>query len=154
MRNRIIGRLLPLLLALPAAAQETGGMSGALEPGQEKWSVNTSVPPTMQMMMIYGAPNQPGPFIFRAKIPPKYKLPPHVHPDERSVTVLKGTYYSAIGSAFDEAKLKAFPPGSFYITPANTAHYAATGDEEAVIQEMGFGPASGIRYVNPADDPR
>ncbi len=122
--------------------------------GDEKWIVNPTVPPTMQMMMIYGAPNKPGPFIFRAKFPPGYKLPPHKHPDVRTVTVLKGTYYSAIGDTFDESKLQAFPAGTFYFTPANTGHFSATKDEEVIIQESGEGPESGIKYVNPSDDPR
>ena len=87
-------------------------------------------------------------------MPPGYKLPPHAHPDARVVTVLQGTYYSAIGEEFDESKLQAFPPGSFYSTPANTPHFAATRGETVIIQEMGFGPGSGITYVHPADDPR
>lgn len=122
--------------------------------GEEKWTVNTSVPLTMQMMMLYGAPNKPGPFIFRAKLPPGYKLPPHKHPDVRTVTVLKGTYYSAIGDTFDETKLQAFAAGTFYFTPANTGHFAMTKDEEVIIQESGEGPESGIKYVNQNDDPR
>lgn len=121
--------------------------------GQEKWIVNPTVPPTMQFMMLYGAPNQPGPFIFRAKFPPGYRLPPHKHPDARTVTVLKGTYYSAIGDSFDETKLQAFPAGTFYSTPADTPHFSATKDE-VVIQESGMGPGSGITYMNPGDDPR
>ena len=122
--------------------------------GEEKWMVYSAVPPTMQVMMIYGAPNKPGPFIFRAKFPPGYKLPPHKHPDARTVTVLKGTYYSAIGDTFDESKLQAFPVGTFYSTPANTDHFSATKGEEAIVQESGEGPESGINYVNPSDDPR
>ena len=122
--------------------------------GEEKWMVNPTVPPTMQFMMIYGAPNKPGPFIFRAKFPPGYKLPPHKHPDARTVTVLKGTYYSAIGDTFDEAMLQAFAVGTFYSTPANTGHFSATKGEEAIVQESGEGPESGIKYVNPSDDPR
>jgi quercetin dioxygenase-like cupin family protein len=122
--------------------------------GEEKWIVNPSVPPTMQMMMMHGAPNKPGPFIFRAKFPPGYKLPPHKHPDVRTVTVLKGTYYSAIGDTFDETKLQSFPAGTFYVTPANIGHFSATKDEEVIIQESGEGPDSGIKYINPSDDPR
>ena len=65
-----------------------------------------------------------------------------------------GKYYSAIGDNFDETKLQAFPAGTFYFTPANTNHFSATKDEEVIIQESGEGPESGIKYVNPADDPR
>jgi len=142
------------LLSAPVWSDQSVQMNGVVRLGEERWMVNPSVPPTMHSMFIYGDPNRPGPFIFRAKFPPGYKLPPHTHPDERSVTVLKGTYYSAIGDTFDESKLQAFPAGSFYSTPANTPHFSATKGEEVIIQEMGAGPGSGITYVNPADDPR
>lgn len=148
--------MLALTLASASLAQaaETASLNDIVEPGQERWTPNTSVPPGMDMMMIYGHPTKPGPFIFRARVPAGYRLPPHVHPDARIVTVIKGTYYSAAGENFDESKLRAFPPGSFYSTPADTPHFATTRDEEVIIQEMGFGPGSGIRYVHPQDDPR
>lgn len=138
----------------PVHAADAASMNDIVELGQERWTPNTSVPPGMDMMMIYGHPTKPGPFIFRARVPAGYRLPPHVHPDARVVTVIKGTYYSAAGEDFDESKLRAFPAGSFYSTPANVPHFAATRDEEVVIQEMGFGPGSGIQYVHPQDDPR
>ena len=112
------------------------------------------MPPGMLMFMMSGAPNKPGTFTFRAKIPGGYKLPPHRHPDQRIVTVLQGTYYSGVGETFDESKLIAFPPGSYYTTEANTPHFAFTKDGEVIIQEAGEGPNSGISYVNPNDDPR
>ena len=148
-----IGAISFTLLSAACLAEEQVLMP-SVPLGEEKWMVNPTVPPTMQFMMIYGAPNKPGPFIFRAKFPPGYKLPPHKHPDVRTVTVLKGTYYSAIGDTFDESKLQAFPVGTLYITPANTDHFSATKDEEVIIQESGEGPESGIKYVNPSDDPR
>lgn len=141
------------ILSATAVAEEQVLMP-SVPLGAEKWMINPTVPSTMHFMMIYGAPNKPGPFIFRAKFPPGYKLPPHKHPDVRTVTVLKGTYYSAIGDTFDDSKLQAFPAGTFYFTPANTGHFAATRDEEVIIQESGEGPDSGIKYVNPSDDPR
>jgi quercetin dioxygenase-like cupin family protein len=149
---RIFALVLVALSFTANAADQT--LMPSVPLGEEKWIVNPSVPPIMQMMMIYGAPNKLGPFIFRAKFPPGYKLPPHKHPDVRTVTVLKGTYYSAIGDTFDENKLQAFPAGTFYFTPANTDHFSATKDEEVIIQESGEGPESGIKYVNPSDDPR
>lgn len=141
-------------IATAADGSDNVSMNDVIELGQERWTPNMSVPPGMDLMMIYSQPSKPGPFIFRAKVPPGYKLPPHTHPDARIVTVLQGTYYSGIGETFDESKLQAFPPGSFYSTPANTPHFAATRSETVIIQEMGFGPGSGITYVHPADDPR
>ncbi|MEO8038096.1 MAG: cupin domain-containing protein [Betaproteobacteria bacterium] len=152
--NRTILALSAIAFAIPAVAEDTMTMTNIIELGQETWSPNNAVPPGMGLMMIYGNPTQPASFIFRAKIPPGYKLPPHTHPDARVVTVLKGTYYSGVGTEFDEGKLRAFPAGSFYATPGNTPHFSATRDEEVVIQEMGTGPGTGMTYVHPQDDPR
>jgi quercetin dioxygenase-like cupin family protein len=158
MTSSYLARLAVLVSLTSAApfvlAQQAPGMNDVVKPGNERWSVNGAAPPVMEWTVIYGDPKKPGPFIFRARIPPNYRLPAHTHPDERSVTVLKGTYYSAIGEIFDEAKLEPFPSGSFYSTPANAPHYSATKGEEVIIQEMGFGPVSGMTYVNPAEDPR
>ena len=40
-----------------------------------------------------------------------------------------------------------------WVYPAKHAHYAWTGDGEAILQVQYTGPG-GIEYINPADDPR
>lgn len=155
--TRVWGGWLVLAMAGGAGvgyAEESPGGLSIVRPEAINWSENKSVPPGMMMSILSGDPTKPGPFTFRAKIPAGYKLPPHRHPDTRTVTVLQGVYYSAAGERFDESKLIAFPPGSYYVTPANTPHFAATKDGEVIIQESGEGPGSGISYVNPAEDPR
>jgi quercetin dioxygenase-like cupin family protein len=142
-----------VLAAAAHSAQDAASFS-IIKPEDIDWKENKSVPPGMLMFMLSGAPNKPGSFTFRAKIPPGYKLPPHRHPDRRTVTVLQGTYYSGVGEVFDESRLIAFPPGSYYTTEANTPHFALTKDAEVIIQEAGEGPNSGIIYVNAGDDPR
>jgi hypothetical protein len=44
-------------------------------------------------------------------------------------------------------------PGSMWVYPKRHAHYAWTGDGEAVLPVQYIGPG-GIEYVNAADDPR
>jgi len=106
------------------------------------------------MILIYGSPKEKGPFIFRAKIPAGYKIPPHRHEDQRIVTVLQGTYWSGAGEKFEQDKLTKFTPGSFYITDAKSPHFA-WAETDVIIQEMGAGPISNpIEYVDAADDPR
>jgi quercetin dioxygenase-like cupin family protein len=113
-----------------------------------------SIPPGARMIMLHGSPDKPGPYIFRVKFPAGYKLPPHHHPDARSVTVLKGDYWSAVGDTYDQAKLKKFGPRDYYTTDAGVNHFA-WAETEVIIQEMGMGPVSSpIEYANPADDPR
>jgi hypothetical protein len=133
-----------------AAAAET---TVRFKPWELKWVPNRSIPPGVEMSVIYGDPSKTGPFIIRVRFPANYRLPPHIHPDTRNVTVLSGTYFAAEGEQFDRDKLIAFPPGGFYTNPAGVPHYAMTGPSETMIQEGGTGP-SAIHYINAADDPR
>lgn len=155
--RRGLGAVLLGLAGVAVGAARAGEDAPAftvIKPDDIQWQENKTVPPGMLLFMMSGAPNKPGTFTFRAKIPPGYKLPPHRHPDRRTVTVLQGTYYSGVGEVFDESRLIAFPPGSYYITEANTPHFAMVKEEAVIIQEAGEGPNSGISYVNSADDPR
>jgi quercetin dioxygenase-like cupin family protein len=77
----------------------------------------------------------------------------HSHRDDRVATVISGTWRIGYGDRFDESKLKALPPGSYYTEPPGQTHFAETGDEPVVVQITGFGPSS-TDYVDPASDPR
>ncbi len=103
-------------------------------------------------MNLVGNPSEPGPYTLRLKFPAGYRLAPHVHPDNREVTILSGTWYTGYGAKFDEAKLKALPAGSFYTEPANVSHFVEVR-EPVVIQVSGMGP-SGRQFVDPADNPK
>ncbi|MSQ60819.1 MAG: hypothetical protein EXR36_14565 [Betaproteobacteria bacterium] len=119
-----------------------------------EWKDSKSVPPGMKVIMVLGDHSKPGPYVFRAMIPAGYKLPPHRHPDERSVIVLKGTYWSGTGENFDQAAMKKFTPGNFYITDARVPHFASA-ESDVIIQEMGIGPVENpIEFVHAEDDPR
>ncbi|HWA14504.1 MAG TPA: cupin domain-containing protein [Burkholderiales bacterium] len=124
------------------------------DPETIKWAPNKSAPYGMQVVVLYGDPAKPGPYVFRAKMPSGYKIPPHKHPDERNVTVLKGTYWSGVGERYNPMVMKEFQAGAFYITKANVPHFA-WARTEVIIQEMGEGGQDHvIEYVNPDDDPR
>jgi len=129
------------------------GPEAIAAPGLE-WRASATIPPGVVMVMILGNPREAGPYIFRAKFPPGYRLPAHRHPDRRSVTVLQGSYWSGEGEQFDRERLTRFGPGSFYVTEAGVAHFA-WAEDEVIIQEMGMGPIGNpIEYMNPAEDPR
>src|SRR6267143_4256111 len=102
------------LMALPVAHGEGDGMTVlmngnfvATDPEITKWAANQSTPYGMQMVLLFGDPSQPGPYIFRAKMPSGYKLPPHRHPDERIVTVLKVIYCSGGGEHYNPMVMEA-----------------------------------------------
>jgi quercetin dioxygenase-like cupin family protein len=149
-------------LTLAACAAQAGAqndasiiMTGPAEPGPGwSWVEAKSIPAGTRMIMVYGRPDQPGPYIFRVQFPAGYRLPPHQHADKRSVTVLTGSYWSGVGETFEQDKLMKFGPRDYYITQAGVPHFS-WAETDVVIQESGIGPVSNpIQYVNPADDPR
>src|SRR5262245_41485604 len=91
---------------------------------------------------LVGDSGKQGPYIQRAKFPANFKVQPHTHPEERTYTVLAGTWYVGWGEKFDEAKLIALPAGSFYTEPANVPHFVATKGEPVVVQITGIGPTA------------
>jgi quercetin dioxygenase-like cupin family protein len=122
-------------------------------PDQIKWQSSPSIPAGGQSAVLYGDPRKAAPFVTRVKQPAGYKIPPHTHPEERTYTVISGTFYIGFGDQFDPAKLKAFPAGSMFVVPAHTSHFHWMRSGEAVVQVSGVGP-SGIDYVDHDDDPR
>jgi hypothetical protein len=48
--------------------------------------------------------------------------------------------------AFDESKLKALSPESFYTEPPGVRQFAQTGDEPVILQITGVAP-TGTQYV-------
>lgn len=107
----------------------------------------------IETVVLKGDPNQAGVYTIMLRVPAHTKIAAHSHRDDRVATVVSGTWHIGYGEKFDEAKLKALPPGSFYTEPPSQAHFAETGDEDVVVQITGFGPSS-TDYVDPTQDPR
>jgi uncharacterized RmlC-like cupin family protein len=107
----------------------------------------------IETVLLKGDPNQAGVYTIMLRVPAHTKIAAHSHRDDRVATVISGTWHIGYGESFDEAKLKALPPGSFYTESPSEAHFAETGDEPVVVQITGFGPSS-TDYVDPTQDPR
>jgi quercetin dioxygenase-like cupin family protein len=111
-------------------------------------------PPGALFAVIQGNPSVPGEaFAVRFRMPAGYTIPPHWHPGEEAVTVIRGTFQFGMGDSIaDSGWLPLIKQGGFVIAARNTNHYvrARTNVE---IQVHGVGP-SAINYVNPEDDPR
>src|ERR1700740_1106428 len=107
----------------------------------------------IQTVVLKGEPNKAGDFTIMLRVPAHTKIAAHSHRGDRVATVISGTWHIGYGENFDEAKLKALPPGSFYSEPPSEAHFAETGDEAVIVQITGFGPSS-TDYVDLAQDPR
>jgi len=107
----------------------------------------------IQTVVLKGDPNEAGVYTIMLRVPAHTQIAAHSHRDDRVATVVSGTWHLGYGDKFDESKLKALPPGSFYTEPPGRNHFAETGDESVEVQITGFGPSS-TEYVDQAQDPR
>lgn len=107
----------------------------------------------IQIIVLKGDPNEPGVYTIMLRVPAHTQIAANSHRDDRVAAVVSGTSHIGYGDKFDESKLKALPPGSFYTEPPGRNHFAETGDEPVVVQITGLGPSS-TEYVDPAQDPR
>lgn len=136
---------------------QTGGQ--IVTPAEVKWpaaaagAVGTSGVAGIQTVVLKGDPSKPGLYTLLLRLGPNQKIEAHAHQDDRVAVVLSGTWYFAYGRQFDESKLRALPPGTFYTEPPKVDHFAMTKAEGVTIQITGTGPSS-TTYVNPANQPR
>ena len=148
-------------IVLALATVRIGAQNGAMivTPGEVKWppatagAVGTSGVAGIQTVVLKGDPNKAGLYTLLLRLGPNQKIEAHAHPDDRVAVVVSGTWYFGYGRQFDESKLRALPPGSFYTEPPNVDHFAMTKGEGVTIQITGTGP-SATTYVNPANQPR
>jgi hypothetical protein len=125
----------------------------AIKPDKIKWGpAPPALPPGAEAAVLVGNPGKAGPYVIRAKFPDGYKVPPHWHPTDENVTVIKGTFMIGTGEKFDSSKMESLPAGSFMRMPKTMRHYAMAKGE-TIVQVHGMGPFD-ITYVNAADDPR
>jgi quercetin dioxygenase-like cupin family protein len=98
-----------------------------------------------QTAVLHGDPTKAGLFVTRVKFAPGVKSMPHWHPDEvRTVVVLSGTLYFAVGEQWDESKFRTCPPGTFISEPPRTSHYTWAKEGEVILQITGIGPTRTI----------
>lgn len=118
-----------------------------------KWKpAPAALPRGIEISIVMGDPDKPGPFVLRLKIPPATTIAPHTHATDETVTLLTGSLVHDMGEKVVESRGEPFREGGFLYLPANMPHSLWTKDQPAVIQVNGTGPF-GLNYVNPSDDP-
>jgi quercetin dioxygenase-like cupin family protein len=115
--------------------------------GDLKW---TPVIKGCDLAAVSGDPNADGgAFVIRIRCADGSKIPPHWHPTDENVTVLKGTFLIGMGETFDETKLQTMNVGNFISMPKEMRHFAASKGE-SIVQVHGAGPFK-VNWINPAD---
>lgn len=141
-----------LLASFPAGAEESPASGLMLTPEQISWKPNPRVP-GLSVGKILGDGKELGPYVYRVRFPKGRVVQPHSHPDDRTYTVISGTWYIGWGKTYDESKLTPLTSGSFYTEPAGDPHFISTPDGETVIQVSGTGPTA-VHFVDPAHAPK
>lgn len=106
--------------------------------------------PGHEIAPMIGDSRQPGPYVERVKFPANSVSQAHSHPEDRTYTVISGTWYVGYGDKLDTAKLKALPPGSYHTEPANVTHFSVIKEEGVVVQITGSGPTA-TTFVAPVE---
>lgn len=132
-------------LNLPARSE--GFAPIRLIPEEIKLSADASRPGSMSLATLAGDMAKPGLYAVRIRMPGQIKVQPHIHPEDRLVVVMSGTLHFGFGERFDPALMRAMTPGSFFVEPARTPHFAWVQGEDVVVQVSGIGP-SGTVYLN------
>jgi hypothetical protein len=149
-----------LLVQVSRAQQKTGAATTdtprsheIVSPDELQWvPAPPKLPPGAQFAVLEGDRSKPGaPYVFRAKLPDGYSVPPHWHSMDENITVIKGVFGFAVGEKFDRAAIRDLPAGSYLMMPKGERHYNLIKGE-TILQFHGIGPYD-IHYVNPADDP-
>ena len=109
-------------------------------PAQIKW-VKAANGGSEQAVVV-GDPSKPGLYVVLQKWLPHNNSRPHSHPNDRYITVLKGTWWVNTGPNYDPDGMKPVPAGSFVTHYGKEIHYDGAKDEDCVLQIVGMGPAT------------
>jgi quercetin dioxygenase-like cupin family protein len=130
------------------ATETPGTLSGLnssavtfLAPDQFKWRDPFNKSPTNQVI-LYGDPSKEGPYMVINRFSPGAFSRPHFHPNDRFITVLKGTWWVGTGTKFDTNATAPMGPGTFVTHYGRGIHYDGAKDEEAMVLITGMGPAT------------
>ena len=98
--------------------------------------------PGVETTVIFGDRRAPGLYTTHARLEAGARIPPHTHPNTITTWVTSGTAYIGTGDVFDESLLKAYPAGTFFVTPAGSPHFIYAKDGPFSILDHGSGPTA------------
>ena len=102
-------------------------------------------PPGMTVAVVHGDPSAAAPYTMLIKIPAGMKIPPHSHPDGwRTSVIISGTLHFGFGNTWDDAALKAFPPGTIWTEPPGANHFVWAKSGEVIAMLTAMGPTGSV----------
>jgi hypothetical protein len=128
--------------------QEPGQLTGLdpaavvyTPPDQYKWRDPTGAAGVNQAV-LHGDPNMTGLYVTLNRFKPGNFSKPHFHPNDRFITVVKGTWWVATGNRWDKDNMEPMPAGSFVTHFGKQVHWDGAKDEEAWVLIVGEGPGT------------
>jgi hypothetical protein len=116
-------------------------------PDQIPWKRNAAG--TAENAVLYGDPEKPGLYVVLNKWLPGNMSRPHWHPNDRVITVLKGTWWVGTGEKFDPDSTVPMPAGTVVTHFGKEVHYDGAKDGEAWLVIVGEGPATSTPASTP-----
>jgi quercetin dioxygenase-like cupin family protein len=110
-------------------------------PDQYKWRDPTGAAGVNQAV-LHGDPTATGLYVVLNRFKPGNFSRPHFHPNDRFITVVKGTWWVATGNKVDKENMMPMPAGSFVTHFAKQVHWDGAKDEEAWVLIVGEGPGT------------
>ena len=133
----------PLTGAANAAELNPAAVTYQL-PDQIKWVDPLGVSGAKTAVLV-GDPTKTGMYAVLVKWLPGNFSRPHFHPNDRFITVIKGTWWVGTGNKFDPANTVPMPAGSFVTHYGKQVHWDGAKDEETILLIVGEGPATTTR---------
>src|SRR3954470_2020072 len=93
----------------------------------------------VEMALVDGSPQSTGDFTFAMRFKAGGTIPPHFHPGETRVLVVRGEVRVGFGDVADTAHARAIGLGGVAAIPANAHHFEA-GKTDALVFYTGPGP--------------
>lgn len=98
-----------------------------------------NLPSGCEIAVLEGNPKSPDLFTVRFRLSREFVMPPHSHPKDERVTVLKGKMSVAFGMDGTRENAKQFGPGDYYVNARGAIH-TVWADTVSIIQITGIGP--------------
>ena len=110
-------------------------------PDQLQWRDPTGAAGVNQAV-LQGDPTKTGLYVVMSRFKPGNFSRPHFHPNDRFITVVKGTWWVGTGNKFDPDGTVPMPAGTFVTHFGKQVHYDGAKHEEVVLIIVGEGPAT------------
>jgi len=113
------------------------------KPEDIKWVRNAAG--TQEQAVLFGDPAKPGPYVVRLRWLPGNMSRPHMHPNDRFILVISGTWWLGSGPNYEPDKTVPARAGTYVFHKGGELHYDGAKTEDAVIQIWGIGPATSVQ---------